>query len=86
MGFLSTLSHSIAQFRAKQNQTLSPVSDNRGGWWPLIREPFTGAWQRNLEVDQTTASSFYAIFACATLIAGDVSKLRMKLVTKVGNI
>ena len=28
---------------------LQTVHDNRGGWWPMVREPFTGAWQRNLE-------------------------------------
>jgi HK97 family phage portal protein len=64
----------------RQKQTLSSVGTGRGGWFPLIRDPFAGAWQRNLEVDQTTALSYYAIFACATLIASDIAKLRVKLV------
>jgi HK97 family phage portal protein len=59
---------------------LSPP-DNRGGWWPLVREPFAGAWQRNLEQlspDQCLAMP--AVFACHTSICSDVAKNRVKLV------
>ncbi len=63
----------------RQKQTLSTVGGS-GGWFPLIRDPFAGAWQRGLEIDQTTALSYYAIFACTTLIASDIAKLRVKLV------
>lgn len=56
-------------------KTLSPV-DNRGGWASIIREPFTGAWQRNMEIRQDTLREFFAIYACITLIAGDIAKLR----------
>jgi len=52
------------------------------GWYPIIREPFTGAWQRNLEISAETASSFHADFACKTLIARDIGKLRIKLSEK----
>lgn len=61
------------------SQQLSGV-DNRGGWWSILRESFTGAWQRNIEVDTTTILSFSALYACITLIANDVAKLRIKLV------
>ena len=60
---------------------VSPV-DNRGGWWPIIRESFAGAWQRNVEVNFDSVMSFHAVFACQTLIASDISKLRAKLVAK----
>ncbi|KFI30967.1 poly(3-hydroxybutyrate) depolymerase [Haematobacter missouriensis] len=59
-------------------KSLSPVTDNRG-WFPLIREPFTGGWQQNAEVKVDTVLSNPTIFACMTLIAGDISKLRIKL-------
>jgi HK97 family phage portal protein len=59
---------------------LSPVADNRGGWWPLVREPFTGAWQRNLEWTTDTVLAHHAIYACITRIAQDIGKLRPKLV------
>lgn len=61
--------------------TLSPV-DNRGGWWPIIREAFAGAWQRNHEVRQEDLLSSPIVYACMTLIANDIGKLRSRLVEK----
>jgi len=58
---------------------LSPPSNTRG-WYPLIREPFTGAWQRNLETKAGDVLTFAAVYACVTLIAQDIAKLRIKLV------
>ena len=55
------------------------------GWWPLIREPFSGAWQRNQELKAETVLSFHAVYACVTLIAADVGKLRLKLVEQDAN-
>ncbi len=55
------------------------------GWWPIINEAFTGAWQRNIEVRQDLVLSFHAVFACLTLIASDFSKLRVRLVEKDGD-
>lgn len=54
--------------------------DNRGGWWPTVMESFTGAWQQNVEIKQESVLSFHAVFACQTLIASDIAKLRVKLV------
>lgn len=59
-----------------------PVHENRGGWWPLIRESSPGAWQRNVEVNANAALAYHAVFACMTLIARDIAKLRVKLVAK----
>jgi HK97 family phage portal protein len=59
---------------------LSPVSDNRGGWRSLIREPFTGAWQRNISWSVDTVLAHHAVYACITRIAQDIGKLRPKLV------
>jgi HK97 family phage portal protein len=61
---------------------LSPVSDNRGGWWPMVREPFAGAWQRNQEWTTDTVLAHHAVYACITRIAQDFGKLRPKLVEK----
>ncbi|KKB86463.1 poly(3-hydroxybutyrate) depolymerase [Devosia limi DSM 17137] len=54
--------------------------DTRGGWWPRVMEPFTGAWQKNIEVNLDSVLANHAVFACQTLIASDISKLRIKLV------
>lgn len=53
------------------------------GWWPLIREPFAGAWQRNLEVRADTVVSNVTVFRCVSLIASDIAKMRLKLITQV---
>ncbi|WP_260581191.1 phage portal protein [Sphingopyxis sp. PET50] len=56
---------------------LSPP-DNRG--WYRILESFGGAWQRNVEVNHESVLANSAVFACMTLIASDIAKLRVKLV------
>lgn len=65
--------------RQKAATNLQPV-DSRGGWWPIIRESYTGAWQKNDEIKVDTALSFHAVYACVTLISADIGKLRIKLV------
>jgi HK97 family phage portal protein len=52
----------------------------RGGWFPIIREPYTGAWQQNQEITAPTALSYFAVYACVTLIATDIGKLKLRLV------
>ena len=66
--------------------TLSGI-DNRGGWWPIIRESFPGAWQNNVEVELANVLTYAPIYACITLIASDISKLGLELVeeTKDGS-
>jgi HK97 family phage portal protein len=58
----------------------SPVNDFSRGWWPIVREPFTGAWQRNLETNNETVLTYHAVYSCVSLIASDISKCRLKLV------
>lgn len=84
MPLLDTLRRSIWPWRRKA-ALLPAYSVNTGGWYPIVREPFTGAWQRNMELDRGMASSFHADFACKTLIARDIAKLRVKLVERDSN-
>jgi HK97 family phage portal protein len=66
--------------RAKQDKaagTLSPVGNR--GWFPLVREPYAGAWQRNDEWSVDTVLAYHAVYACVTLIANDVGKLPQRL-------
>lgn len=67
-------------FRRKE-KALSSVPA-RGGWWPLIAEAAPGNWQRNVEVNRDAVLAFHATFACMTLIARDIAKLRVKLVAQ----
>lgn len=72
----------ISRLFAKKEKAAGSLAppDSRGGWWSLIREPFTGAWQRNLEIKRDTVLTYSAVYACITLIASDIAKLRVKLV------
>ncbi len=58
--------------------TLSPAV-GRGGWWPYLREAFTGAWQRSVVVDVQDVLTHSTFWACATLIASDIAKMRITL-------
>lgn len=55
------------------------------GWQSLIREPFAGAWQRNAEESVDSVLSYGPVFACQTLIASDIAKMRCRLVELDGN-
>jgi HK97 family phage portal protein len=59
----------------REEKGLSQVPDSNRGWISLIRESFPGAWQRNIEIDRNLVTSHFAVFACMTLIAGDIAKL-----------
>jgi HK97 family phage portal protein len=67
-------------FTGEKQKALSSLPVGSGGWYPVIREPYAGAWQRNVTINTDTAASFHADFACKTLIARDIAKLRVKLV------
>jgi HK97 family phage portal protein len=58
-----------------------PVRGSRG-WFPIIREPSSGAWQRNEELAVDSALAYFAVFACTTLIAQDIGKIRLRLVSQ----
>ena len=70
--------------RTKSLPQLQALS-GRGGWWSIIRESFSGAWQRNVEVRMDTVLTYFAVFACVTLIASDVAKLCLRLVEQDDN-
>lgn len=53
---------------------LSPVA----GWtwrWPMAGDIYPGSWQQNVTAERTDIGSYWAVFACVTLIAKDISKL-----------
>lgn len=57
---------------------LSSVAENRG--WFRIFESWPGAWQHNVTIDRNLVLTQHAVYSCMTLIAADISKLRVKLV------
>jgi len=62
----------------KSASTAQPV--NGGDVWHTIHEPFTGAWQRNeeIEVSKNDQMRHHAVFACISLITCDIGKLKIK--------
>jgi HK97 family phage portal protein len=59
----------------------SPGATSGGGWFPLVvREPYTGAWQVNVEARRDQVVAYAPVFACVTLIAQDIGKLTLRLV------
>ncbi len=72
------------QLMPVEQKALSGVDGGRG--WTRILESFAGAFQKNIEVNYDSVLAFHAIFACITLIASDIAKLRVKLVAKQGDI
>jgi HK97 family phage portal protein len=60
------------------------VPDNPRAWFPVVRESFTGAWQRGVTLNASSILANHAVFACTTLIASDIAKLRVKLMQRDG--
>lgn len=59
-------------------KSLSPVvaAPGRDSWHTLtVQEPFTGAWQRNMEERATTVLTYPTLYACLNRIASDIGKL-----------
>ena len=66
----------------------SGAIDSGRSWYPLyplVNEPFTGAWQRNIALRPESVATFHAVYSCITLIASDVSKVRVRLVEQDDN-
>lgn len=57
--------------------------DNRG--WVRILESWAGAWQHDVEVTLDNVTTHPAVFACTTLIANDIAKMRLRLVQQDGD-
>jgi HK97 family phage portal protein len=67
---------------------LRPVDSGRS-WYRVfagtVKEAFAGAWQRNIETPMATVLTHAAVYACVTLIAADIGKLRLKLIQDIGD-
>lgn len=81
---MNFLGFEIGRAKTASPVPASPAWDYHSGWWPVIRESFAGAWQRNI-VDHDYAGTFFADFACKTLIARDIAKMGLKLVQQDGD-
>lgn len=69
-------------FRRKEKGLQSAAVQSRGGYLPIVHEPFAGAWQRNIEVRQETVLSSFSVFSCISIISGDISKIPVNVMQK----
>lgn len=60
---------------------VAPV-DSRGGWWPWIREPYSGAWQNNEDWSVSSVLEHPVVYRCIGLISSDIGKLRIGLMQR----
>lgn len=71
-------------FRKKPQKEKALQAANGGGWRRIF-ESFTGAWQRNVEVDATTVLAYHAVFSCISLISADIAKMPLQLKKKLNS-
>lgn len=64
----------------RQKRQISQVPG--GGGWSSIMEPFTGAWQKNVEWKAESVLAYSTVNSCITLISNDIAKLGLKLVKR----
>ncbi|WP_455424909.1 phage portal protein [Dryocola sp. LX212] len=69
-------------FKRKEKALQQPSNQGWTSIFSWVREPFAGAWQRNMEVSNPTVLAYYAVFSCISLIASDISKMPPALKAK----
>jgi HK97 family phage portal protein len=86
-GLMTRLARRMGMKAAVGPTDISPLLSTGGGWFNILRENVTGGWQRGMKVESPECLlAFGAIYSCVSLIAGDISKLRIKLVQLVDGI
>lgn len=79
MAFLPQVTSKLAAL-FNRTKTFYSVGYGGTGWISTLQEPFTGAWQRNLECESPqNILGFSAFYASVSLISDDIAKLRPKL-------
>lgn len=78
MGMLSRITRA-ARIIVKGADDIAHWSEAEGGWWPVIREGFAGAWQENITIRRETLLAFTPVYACITRIAQDIGKMPIRL-------
>lgn len=74
---MNALIRAVGRAMTKGMGSLSPpFPPQSGGWFPVLREPFTGAFQRGVTHGPETAIAYAPVQACITRIASDIGKLR----------
>jgi HK97 family phage portal protein len=79
----------LASIRSSLRAVFAPGASSpaggTGAWMPVVREPYTGAWQKNDDLRLETALANPVVFRCVSLIASDIGKLPLRLVAVDAN-
>jgi len=84
VGLLSTIRASLRSVFIPGGASSAPGASG-AAWAPIVREPYTGAWQQNDELRLETALANPVVFRCVSLIASDIGKLPLRLVAVDAN-
>lgn len=52
-------------------------------WFPIVREPFSGAWQQNRPLIAANPMQNSTLYRCVSMPAADIAKMRLKLMGPV---
>lgn len=63
----------------KSADDIAHWTEESGGWWPIVREGYAGAWQQNITIKRETLFAFTPVYACMTRIATDIGKMPMQM-------
>ena len=64
---------------AKEHSTQSLSSIGSRGWWPLVRESFAGAWQKNVTLERGDLLTYPTLYACIASVSQDIGVLPFTL-------
>lgn len=70
---------------AREKRAPDSLNTVAGGWrngWKRILEPFTGAWQQNVEEKRGDLITYPTLYACIFRISSDIGKLPYSLRTR----
>lgn len=70
----------------KSADDLAHFDEQNGGWWPIVREGYAGAWQQNQTIRRDTLLAFTAVYACISQIASDMGKMKACLMMEQNDI
>lgn len=74
-------------FKGKKSASTAQTISG-GDSWRTIHEPFTGAWQKNeeIEISKHDQMRHHAVFACVSLISRDIGKLKIQTKAPIGGV
>lgn len=69
----------ILGFTVTREKALNAIGNTWRSAWRVCTEPFSGAWQRNIEEKRTDLLTYPTLYACIYRISSDIGKLPFTL-------